>query len=59
MWQNHATFMIFPSKSMFFIVDNTVREKTPSLIRKVLGDITKWSKQLPKNRAAREWMKNN
>ena len=48
-----------PSKSMFFIVDNTVREKTPSLIRKVLGDITKWSKQLPKNNAAKQWMRNN
>jgi len=46
-------------KSMFFIVDNTVREKTPSLIRKVLTVITKWSKQLPKNKAAKEWMKNN
>jgi hypothetical protein len=44
---------------MFFIVDNTVREKTPSLIRKVLGDITKWSKQLPKNSAAKQWMRNN
>ena len=48
-----------PSKSMFFIVDNTVREKTPSLIRKVLGEITKWAKKLPKNRAAKLWMKNN
>ena len=46
-------------KSMFFIVDNTVREKTPSLIRKVLGEITKWAKKLPKNRAAKLWMKNN
>ena len=46
-------------RHMFFQIDNTVREKTPSLIRKVLNDITKWSKQLPKNKAAKEWMKNN
>jgi hypothetical protein len=25
----------------------------------VLTVITKWSKQLPKNKAAKEWMKNN
>ncbi len=46
-------------KSMFFIVDNTVHEKTPGAIRKVLTVITKWSKQFPKNKAAKEWMKNN
>ena len=44
---------------MFFEIDNTVREKTPSLIRKVETVIKKWSKQLPKNKAARTWLKNN
>ena len=44
---------------MFFVIDNTVREKTPALIRKVESVIKKWSKQLPKNKAARTWMKNN
>jgi predicted ABC-type ATPase len=44
---------------MFFVIDNTVREKTPALIRKVETVIKKWSKQLPKNKAARTWMKNN
>ena len=44
---------------MFFVIDNTVREKTPALIRKVESVIKKWSKQLPKNKAAKEWMKNN
>ncbi len=44
---------------MFFQIDNTVREKTPGLIRKVETIIKKWSKQLPKNKAAKEWMKNN
>ncbi len=44
---------------MFFQIDNTVREKTPGLIRKVETIIKKWSKTVPKNRAARTWMKNN
>ena len=44
---------------MFFEIDNTVREKTPQLIRKVETIIKKWSKQLPKNKAAKTWMKNN
>ena len=44
---------------MFFVIDNTVREKTPALIRKVESVIKKWSKQLPKNKAAKTWMKNN
>ena len=44
---------------MFFQIDNTVREKTPGLIRKVETIIKKWSKTMPKNRAARTWMKNN
>jgi len=41
------------------VIDNTVREKTPALIRKVESVIKKWSKQLPKNKAAKTWMKNN
>ena len=43
----------------FFEIDNSVREKTPVLIRSVLNVITKWSKTMPKNRAAKEWIKNN
>ena len=44
---------------LFFEIDNTVREKTPTLIRKVETFIKKWSKTMPKNRAAKTWMKNN
>jgi len=44
---------------MFFVIDNTVRERTPSLIRKVENQIKKWSKKLPRNKAAKEWIKNN
>jgi hypothetical protein len=45
--------------NMFFVIDNTVRERTPSLIRKVENQIKKWSKKLPRNKAAKEWIKNN
>jgi len=45
--------------NMFFQIDNTVRERTPSLIRKVENQIKKWSKKLPRNKAAKEWIKNN
>lgn len=44
---------------MFFEIDNSVREKTPQIIRIVLNTITKWSKIMPKNKAAKTWMKNN
>lgn len=44
---------------MFFEIDNTVREKTPAIIRSVENIIKKWSKQMPKNKAAKTWMKNN
>jgi hypothetical protein len=44
---------------LFFEIDNSVREKTPAIIRNVLNTITKWSKTMPKNRAAKTWMKNN
>ena len=44
---------------MFFQIDNTVREKTPGLIRKVETIIKKWSKTMPKNKAAKTWLKNN
>ena len=44
---------------MFFVIDNTVREKTPGLIRKVETIIKKWSKTMPKNKAAKTWLKNN
>ena len=44
---------------MFFEIDNSVREKTPQIIRIVLNTITKWSKKMPRNKAAKTWMKNN
>ncbi len=44
---------------LFFEIDNTVREKTPQIIRGVENFIKKWSKTMPKNRAAKTWMKNN
>jgi len=44
---------------LFFEIDNTVREKTPTLIRKVETFIKKWSKTMPKNKAAKEWLRNN
>ena len=43
----------------FFEVDNSSREKTPLIVRKILNKIVKWSKQMPKNKAAQTWMKNN
>ena len=44
---------------LFFEIDNSVQEKTPMLIRKVLNFIVKWSKTMPKNKAAKKWMENN
>ena len=44
---------------MFFEIDNTVREKTPQIIRAVENVIKKWSKTMPKNKAAKTWMKNS
>ena len=44
---------------LFFVIDNSVREKTPQIIRGVENFIKKWSKTMPKNRAAKTWMKNN
>ena len=44
---------------LFFEIDNSVREKTPAIIRGVLNTITKWSKQMPKNGWAKEWLKHN
>jgi len=44
---------------LFFEIDNTVREKTPTLIRKVETFIKKWSKTMPKNKAAKKWLRNN
>ena len=45
-------------RGLFFVIDNSVREKTPTIIREVLTKITKWSKTMPKNKAAKKWMKN-
>ena len=44
---------------LFFEIDNTVREKTPAIIRSVENIIKKWSKTMPKNKAAKTWIKNN
>ena len=44
---------------MFFEIDNTVREKTPAIIRSVENIIKKWSKTMPKNKAAKTWIKNS
>ena len=44
---------------MFFEIDNTVREKTPAIIRSVENIIKKWSKTMPKNKSAKTWIKNN
>jgi len=44
---------------LFFEIDNSVREKTPILVRKVLNFIVKWSKTMPKNKAAKKWMDAN
>ena len=46
-------------RDMFFIVDNTVREKTPGKLRELEATLTKWSKKMPRNKAARTWLKNN
>lgn len=42
--------------NLFFEIDNSAQEKTPMLIRKVLNVIVKWSKTMPKNKAAKKWM---
>jgi predicted ABC-type ATPase len=44
---------------MFFEIDNSVRERTPVLIKKVENVIKRWSKKLPNNKAAKTWIKNN
>ena len=44
---------------LFFVIDNSVREKTPQIIRGVENFIKKWSKTMPKNKAAKEWLRNN
>jgi hypothetical protein len=46
-------------RGLFFVIDNSVREKTPTIIREVLTKITKWSKTMPKNKAAKKWMAAN
>ena len=44
---------------LFFEVDNGVREKTPTQTRKLFGIISKWSKKMPKNGMAQEWLRHN
>jgi len=44
---------------LFFEVDNSNWEKTPSITRPLYGKIAKWSKTMPKNKIAQEWLKNN
>ena len=44
---------------LFFEVDNSVWEKTPTQTRKLFGQLSKWSKIMPKNKIAKQWMKDN
>lgn len=44
---------------LFFEVDNSVWEKTPMQTRRLYGTILKWSKTMPKNKIAQQWMKDN
>ena len=44
---------------LLFEVDNSVWEKTPSQTRKLFGILSKWSKTMPKNKIAKQWMKDN
>ena len=44
---------------LFFEVDNSNWEKTPAQTRRLYGIISKWSKTMPKNKIAQQWMKDN
>lgn len=44
---------------LFFEVDNSNWEKTPSITRPLYSEIAKWSKTMPKNKIAKQWMKDN
>ena len=44
---------------LFFEVDNSVFEKTPAQTRRLYGTISKWSKTMPKNKIAQQWMRDN
>ncbi len=44
---------------LLFEVDNSVWEKTPTQTRKLFGILSKWSKTMPKNKIAKQWMKDN
>ena len=44
---------------LFFEVDNSVWEKTPTQTRKLYNTIAKWSKTMPKNKIAKQWMRDN
>jgi len=44
---------------LFFEVDNSNWEKTPSITRPLYSKIAKWSKTMPKNKIAKQWMKDN
>ena len=44
---------------LFWEVDNSVYEKTPNIVRRLFGIISKWSKIMPKNKIAKQWMDNN
>ena len=41
---------------LFFEVDNSNWEKTPSITRPLYNEIAKWSKTMPKNKIAKAWM---
>ena len=44
---------------LLFEVDNSVWEKTPTQTRKLFGQLSKWSKTMPKNKIAQQWIKDN
>ena len=44
---------------LLFEVDNSVWEKTPTQTRKLYNTLAKWSKKMPKNKIAKQWMKDN
>jgi hypothetical protein len=44
---------------LLFEVDNSVWEKTPTQTNKLFGILSKWSKKMPNNKIAKQWMKDN
>jgi predicted ABC-type ATPase len=44
---------------LLFEVDNSIWEKTPGQATKLFQTLSKWSKTMPKNKIAKQWMDNN